>query len=221
MKNSKRFPQRLAVVCVGLALAISLITLVPNASAAVTQKWCLLKDSAGVSGADYKMQKAENAGSSTNVFISDAGDYKIWVANEVATESVGLSGDWAVKIAYGSGAAPDIYIGVLDPDTGAFTPKGSRSSFPNNAEFTVTTTDHIIPNGDYLAIKIVNNEGSGQTIFTTLASGQSRAWIKSPSTDPGYPVPELSTLILMSSGLVAGTAILIYGNKKYGNKKRR
>ena len=34
MKNSKRFPQRLTIVCVGLVLATSLIFLVPNTSAA-------------------------------------------------------------------------------------------------------------------------------------------------------------------------------------------
>jgi len=34
------------------------------------------------------------------------------------------------------------------------------------------------------------------------------------SNDPGYPVPELSTLVLMGSGLIVGVGLLSYSNRK-------
>ncbi len=39
-------------------------------------------------------------------------------------------------------------------------------------------------------------------------------WDFALSNDPAYPVPNLSTLALMGSGLVVGVGLLAYSNKK-------
>ena len=49
---------------------------------------------------------------------------------------------------------------------------------------------------DYLALMIENNDSGSHTVYT-----DGRSSLKSPDTDPGYPVPELAAGILLAVGL--------------------
>ncbi|MHC1567286.1 MAG: hypothetical protein ACXQTD_06150 [Candidatus Syntropharchaeia archaeon] len=60
-----------------------------------------------------------------------------------------------------------------------------------------------IPQGDYLALKITNNDGSGHVIYT-----DGNPSVRSPSSDPGYPLSELPTLTLTGMGLIGLVGLL-------------
>ncbi|MFC1937112.1 hypothetical protein ACFLWY_00970 [Chloroflexota bacterium] len=40
------------------------------------------------------------------------------------------------------------------------------------------------------------------------------SWLKTPSNDPGFPVPELSSLVLLSAGLAAAFVYLVISNRR-------
>jgi len=58
-----------------------------------------------------------------------------------------------------------------------------------------------INTGDYLAMDVRQIScGSGDEEIV-VTNGES--YVESPNTDPGYPVPELSSFVLFSVGLLA------------------
>ncbi|MFC1944837.1 hypothetical protein ACFLX5_05055 [Chloroflexota bacterium] len=68
-----------------------------------------------------------------------------------------------------------------------------------------------IKKGDYLALRIENKcVNAGVKIYT-----DGRSFLRSPCNDPGYPLPELSTLILIGSGLLG---LGIYATLKRRNR---
>ncbi|MFC1944442.1 hypothetical protein ACFLX5_02975 [Chloroflexota bacterium] len=55
-----------------------------------------------------------------------------------------------------------------------------------------------INEGEYLALRLYNKSVTpGVNVYT-----DGNSFIRSPCTDPGYPLPELSTLVLIGSGLL-------------------
>jgi len=86
--------------------------------------------------------------------------------------------------------------------------KGSSTLSATDVPCAVSTSSFIINNGERQALKITNNDPVMIMIIT------SNSYLLSPVTDPGYPVPELSTMMLTSSGLVIGVGMLAYSNKK-------
>jgi len=155
------------------------------------------------------------------------------VADEAASTDVGFTGTWTGKICYaGDGAARTITLTLGYVTGSTFTSSGATQSFStvsdsddHSQDISITPSETFtVPSGSYLALKITISSSS-QSLWAegsdTTGTAPKRAEsccgssrLISPSSDPGYPVPELSTLILMSSGLVTGTAVLIYGNKK-------
>ncbi|HSW58000.1 MAG TPA: hypothetical protein VLH15_06330, partial [Dehalococcoidales bacterium] len=72
--------------------------------------------------------------------------------------------------------------------------------------FTINTGG-TIPQGNYLALKIFTADGS--RIIT-----EGKSFLKSPATDPCYPLPELSTGILLGLGLAGLGAYLALRRRK-------
>lgn len=73
-----------------------------------------------------------------------------------------------------------------------------------------------VPEGGRLAIEVLwGSEPLGNLEIHCNPSGEPVSKVTSPSTDPGYPVPELPTLILFSAGLLilAGYAYMGRRNK--------
>lgn len=64
--------------------------------------------------------------------------------------------------------------------------------------------------GDWLAVRLSWDCTAGELQIYYEIEEHSNSYVKSPSSDPGYPVPELPTLILFSSGLLilAGYVLL-------------
>ncbi len=199
----------------GLALAISLTPLVPTASAAGSQYWYLTNDPSGVNGAEYTMHKNSGSGSS-DVHITALD----WIANGAAATDTNFGTQtWTLTITYTTGSYGfSVILGYIDPTTGEFTGADGGTAIigagsPENVQL-VVYSDFIVPAGCYLALEFFDYMFEGVTTIDVTSSPNSPTYLTYPSSSPDYPVPELSTLILMSSGLVAGTAILVYGNKK-------
>ena len=65
-------------------------------------------------------------------------------------------------------------------------------------EITFPTGVFTVPGNTNLALKVCNDSLTSVYVRT----GSSHSWIKSPTEDPGYPIPEISALALFATGLV-------------------
>jgi hypothetical protein len=144
----------------------------------------------------------------------------IWKADEPAAVDVGFpAGNWTGKITLSKLFASDetftVEVGSYEDSTftsaGLQTCTGATDKITFSLEIPATAFD--ISNGNYLALNITNpSDGSGDLVIKT---GGGNSYVTSPSSDPAYPVPELSTLILFSAGLLilAGYAYMGRRNK--------
>jgi len=187
-------------------------------------------DSDSLSGSVYQMEKNQGPGDdgqSGYVTIA-AGDDQIWIADEVALADVTYpSGSWVLFLstnqAWGTqGADCDFQIGSWDPDDLSFTqltPDGADLHARGKNFITDTETWSIlgerwvqsesimIPEGTYLAIKIINGTGGSRNVNT----GEYKycTYLRSPETDPGYPLPEIAAGSLLALGLAGLGAFII------------
>jgi hypothetical protein len=76
-----------------------------------------------------------------------------------------------------------------------------------------TVNTFTVPTGDWLAARVTNT-GTGS--FTLITDGS--CFISYPPDDPAYPYPELSTLVLLSFGLLALAGFVVYSRRR-NNKK--
>jgi hypothetical protein len=172
------------------------------------------------------MYKGSNSGTTSSVSISDSSSV-LWIANDVASTSVSFSaGSWSATI-YGiasTGLPPEsttIAMGVWSGS--GFTGHGSATLSEGSAT-SISCEAFSVPSGQWLAISITDS-GSNGLVNPSIECGNpgtpplnldatDQSIVSSPLSDPGYPVPELSTLVLMGSGLVVGVGMLAYSNKK-------
>jgi len=157
-------------------------------------------------GADYNMYKGDATQTAGTVSIANY-TYKIWSADEAATVNVPFpAGDWQglVTLSAGKSNAFDLEVGTLVG--GTYTPYG-RNMFTAGGTgvetFTIGSSEFTVPSGAYLIFVIYNR---GTTLGVEV--GQNYGWVKSPTTDPGYPIPELPTIILLATGLAFLAAYL-------------
>jgi len=74
--------------------------------------------------------------------------------------------------------------------------------------------------GDWLAVRLSWDCPTDELRIYYKAEAGNDSYIESPSTDPGYPVPELSTLILFASGLLALVGYVLLERDKRKRKNR-
>lgn len=210
-----------------LVAAVLLSSIVGMASAA-SQTWYLTNTDPSVSGAQYQMHK--DSGDGTAPVSISAGQSKVWVADEYATvNQIDMSGTWNVNIRVMAWSISPgtvkfkVDIGTLSG--GSFTPKGNTDFTASmgayeTKDFTgdIGTTDHTVGQGDYLAIQVTDYTGYLNITVITQDGDNSPSYITSPSTDPGYPVPELPTVLLTGIGLLALAGFVLYS--RVGKRKR-
>jgi len=86
----------------------------------------------------------------------------------------------------------------------------------NDGLVTITiTVGGTVKEGDYLALEVLNNDTVGHDITTDGSSS-----LSSPSTDPGYPLPEMSAVILLSFGLQGWEVCCVQKEKGITRKYR-
>lgn len=129
--------------------------------------------------------------------------------------------DWTVNISHGPTDGCTIWANVcrVNDSTGEVTYLANGSVVPlgSGADTFIChdnpDTYQIFNTSERLALRIYHNRtGTTTTLRIYYYNATSRKYsnLTSPASDPGYPVPELSTLILFSTGLLtlAGYVLL-------------
>jgi len=189
------------------------IFLLPQPAQAVSQTW-YLTDIA--SGTNYIMNKGSTAGGGTSINITK-GANEIWQANEVASVTVGFqAGTWTGDLHHtGTQYVEPVVVDIGVWDGSSFTSYGYASGTVYDLEptwsFTISASAFDIPAGQYLAFKVSNNSGQNRTLEVAT---DGTSFVTSPSSDPGYPIPELPTIILLGAGLACLGGYIIFMRRK-------
>lgn len=195
-----------AVLLVGMVVTV----LSGFAAASASQYWKL--DSEYLDGV-FQMERVGGPGDdgqSGSVTIPSGGS-KIWIADEAAAADVTFpEGDWVAYMCLGSGWADkcSVEVGVWDENSlsfSAFSVVDLRLTWDSNKKFIEVKTQtgsETIPEGQYLALKVINNDAAARPIQTNGCSS-----LTSPCKDPGYPTPQLATAVSLGAG-VLGLSIL-------------
>lgn len=180
------------------------------AAASASQYWKL--DSEYLDGV-YQMERVGGSGEDgqSGTVSIPAGGSRIWIADEAAAADVTFpGGDWVAYMCLSSGWAEkcSVEVGVWDEDTlsfSAFPVSDQRLTWDKDKKFieVKTQTDsETISEGQYLALKVINNDVAARSVQTNGCSS-----LISPCSDPGYPTPELATAISLGAG-AAGLGLL-------------
>ncbi|MFC2071783.1 hypothetical protein ACFLUU_03575 [Chloroflexota bacterium] len=183
-----------------------------------SQAWYLSNESAGYQRWDmYKGDTTRDAGT----LEIEQGPNLIWQSDEVASIDVTFASDlWSVVVLTDTAPSTDNmfrgYLGTWDAYGGFvqinwwnWMGDGSTTSFShsfNPGPFTVPT-DH------NLAFRLIN-VGDATNENITVKLGSNFSYVISPTSDPGYPVPELPTLVLGGIGLVVLSAYIWFRRRK-------
>ena len=176
-----------------------------------SQNWLL--DSANHSLTGKKMIR-EGRGTPTGSLSIANGASQLWLADEAAQADVTFPGGaWIVVLDtpqdWSSSCQAEVgYVDSLLAFTKFNTYTGAKTYLAGIMTVEVQLNSVTVPTGKYLAIKVGNSSGQQQTVVTTGASH-----VTSPTTDPGYPLPELAAGILLGAGLVGLGGFMVVRKK--------
>jgi hypothetical protein len=227
----------LVLILAIVALVSTFVISVPALADAGRQTWQLDSET---TPAGYQMEKnygPGDDGQTGSVTILN-GNNAIWIADQAATKKVVFSsGQWVVEFVtesdWGIDAANcNVEIGYWD---GSFHPAATILKYSDydvqvDTSKLITTLkkqagEIVIPKFAYLAVQIQNNESSlsnpngyhivytGEKDETNPNQPSLASCVTSPQTDPGYPVPEVSAVILLGGGLIGLAAFVIIRKK--------
>ena len=209
---------------VGLCLALMLLFSMTTLALAATgvQQWYL--DSVS-SSAGYEMEKKDGPGDdgqSGSVTI-DPGNSTIWLADQAAVSDVTFpGGSWYIYVNTDSdwgtdGNLCEAKVGGWDTIGGWYDIPATIGTlyFAGNIVIVEYQADPAtIYQGDYLALEIKNNDSVTHLIYTDGASA-----LRSPDTDPGYPVAEAVSGALLGLGLVGLAGYAGWKRRKASTQK--
>ena len=155
----------------------------------------------------WVMERETNGVQSSSVSL-DPGDVVFWLSDEFAASDVTFTAGspnnpWTIYLKTDADWSLSCNAEVGQVESSIFDPFQSQSIFHRGysddgiLEILLVGGQKTIKEGNYLAVKVTNDSGSVQIIYT-----QGGSWLQSPENDPGYPLPELITGILLSAGLV-------------------
>jgi Tol biopolymer transport system component len=160
----------------------------------------------------YEMEKAngpDNDGQGGAVDVNNSLAIT-WISDQQAEANVNLSGIWTFNLATSDMWACHMTLGEWD-GVSTFSPFYSTNTEPDDdgiIHFTVDIYAAVVPNGHYLALMLDYSGSTGEI----LTDGQS--YIVSPISDPGFPVPELPSFILLAIGLAGIGGFLLIRRKR-------
>ena len=213
---------------VAFLLAAALLVSIVGMASAASQIWNLKDSGVGACGADYEMSRGSGHGAS---YVGMTDQSYIWSADEAVSVAGGVSfgtGTWTGTLDYlgnhlggflDPGETMTVEIGSLSPG-GAFTSAMTQTDYSATDKRAATfvsvapDTGFTVPQNHCLALKLTV---SGTVYVSVNGVEPGSSYIRSPSVDPGYPYPELSTLVLLSFGLLALMGYV--GLKRRNNKK--
>ncbi|MCK4721813.1 MAG: hypothetical protein KAT75_00845, partial [Dehalococcoidia bacterium] len=156
----------------------------------------------------YKSPDGEPVNTEDLSVIVGSGAWIIWRADQPALVDVAF-GDmpWDGKMMLVEGNSADLGNMVLQLgyiDDAGFTDVGETTLADGDVKPWGAFYDidvgygFVVPQGKYLALKVINNSDDAINVRT----GSSHAWLRAPPTNPPPPVPELATIVLVAAGLV-------------------
>jgi len=166
---------------------------------------------------DEDMDKNTGGSGSTVTINSTATAW--WYDFAAQVNSTFGEGKWGAEIFYNSTGAGTVYVDIyLVQDDGTII-KNIASGSDSTVDSTPvtyelfecpdnTTTNQTFNVSERLATR-VSYSGAGDFIIHYDGTDE-HTHINSPPTDPGWPVPELSTILLMSIGLLALMGYVVY-----------
>ena len=167
---------------------------------------------------DDKMYKGVHTETGTETI--NIGASNIWTAEHDAEVDVGFNAEtWNGQLECTSPSANKkftVEIGIWGGSS--FIPKGkSAETILDHASgfgkvYSLTASAFTVPTNDWLAVR-VNNTGTENFVLKTDGS----CFITYPYDEPDYPYPELSTLVLLSFGLLALFGYVVY--RRRNNKQ--
>jgi hypothetical protein len=173
------------------------------------QEWYLDSISSQASSACKIMTKTYNV-SSGSVVIS-SGATQIWLADQQAQAEVPFpNGSWVIQLKtdtdWGDSVSSKcvMKIGQWNTSTGfasfQMTQAGQVIYYDPDTHILrieMQVGPEKVDKGNYLALSIENQDSGDHTISTDGASS-----VKSPNSDPGYPLPETAAVVLLGAGIV-------------------
>jgi len=203
-------------LCLALMLLFSMTTL---ALAATGSQWWYLDSETIAAG--YEMESDSTQTGSVAVV---AGSSLVWLADKAAVCDVTFpGGSWYIQIStdsdWGSqGNMSEVNIGGWDTTDGWYdistTTIYKMHHNSNILELKLQAGAATIYQGDYLALEIKNNDSVSHLIYTDGASA-----LRSPDTDPGYPVAEAVSGALLGLGLVGLAGYAGWKRRKASTQK--
>jgi hypothetical protein len=204
----------LLVVSILMLLAIlvpsSVLAIAPDPPKVGSQNWQMNKTVSTLSGTNYIMARTTAPGyiaqTPSSVTIGKNSSL-IWVADEMSQGvTFPKDGPWIAELKTTGWnnilTTCTAMVGEWNSISG-FTPI-SANVYPDHQDSTLTAyweyqnLGFTIPPGDYLALMITNTDTKAHVIKT----GKSTSCLNSTEVDPGYPTPEVASIVLLGLGLV-------------------
>jgi len=142
----------------------------------------------------------------------------IWLTDQSTNSDVTfMSGTWTVRLDTLCNRSGDVgllaQVGDYNPDGGIFTPFNTTPEIGYyNGEIRITiNTGGTVNKSHYLALRIYDSAASGTPPRRIITDGSS--YLISPLSDPGYPLPEVLSGVLLGMGLV-GFGIFMFVRRK-------
>lgn len=160
---------------------------------------------------DTRMYKGNMSKPEGTVTIPN-GNTTNWTANEAATVDVKFpAGNWTGWLTLNATfTAPKNFtaaVGSYNTTTSVFSSEGTQKFIGDGsakAFLDIPAAEFTVSKGNNLSLQVSN-----PSTDLVIKTGAGNSFITSPETDPGYPVPELSTTILFSVGLLALAAYIL------------
>ena len=224
-----------------LVLAMVVLVMVQVVGAETAQTWYLTSN-AKPGGAptasdslahakDNLMHKDEWAGTGTSFYLTPAKPAAWFYADTGAEYDLGFGEhSWKAyirteEIKTGDEAGTHLKVSVCKLDTGGSVTVLAEKSIELTVASAYTLWEIICEDtagpqdfnaGDWLAVRLwwTDAPEAKRLYIYYEAKNERDSYIKSPSTDPGYPVPELSTFILLSIGLITLTGYVLLTRRR-------
>ena len=228
----RRFLQAILGILLVITLLASTAILV---NAEGEQSWRLLHDSYSSTAAndatvhyrDVIMSKTGDT-SSSPYSMSVPADQTVWWYAEYSAQlpvSFGTNVDWDIYL-WHEGASDeeikaDVYSIAQDGSITHLATSGWVAATDSNTEITVqgiTDQEQLTPQDSILGLRISwqGSESSFSVYYYRTDTGR-LSRLASPSSDPGYPTPELPTIALLSAGLLTIGICIWFGQRKEQN----
>lgn len=165
-------------------------------------------------GTGFEMERSGGPGDdgqTGSVIVSSGGGFTYWMADEAAqVDYLWPAGCWTLQMCtdsdWGTNAdLSEMKLGSWNPTTLAFTEFITHSvvsvsyDTPTKTMSLIvecTSSDEVTPTDEHFALKLTNNDSIDHTVYTGGCS-----WLEAPCNGPTYPVPELTSVILVLLGI--------------------